>query len=566
MTPLLTVALLTGCGSGILPIYPGEMMLEIQTPTYGDFLGDENVQVRGTVYPPVAELSINGSSVFADEYGDFEVDLDVEEAYLVVDVQAAYGEQALRERVPVFAGNDPQETWPGGVTARLLPAGLERMGEDLGSLVDDIGWADMLSESMPAIDEDWLALTPLGIEHDPTIVVLDPVDGGIEAGISLQEVTLLYQLDLDLYGYTTSSEMTFGFSEILLTILTVPSVDDDGMVGFALTDSTIDFDDPQIEIGSLSGFILEWLIEELGNWILEPLGETLLDSVMDQFGAIELGGPFAMEMDLMGLTVEARLSELYGDPDGLAIGLGLGLGESVPDGALGIPVPTEADAPSAHAAMGLHEGLVDLMASDTVLGMMSQSIDLSGSFGEILGSGIRALPGGDDAPDGDGWCLSMEPGEAHVARLQEGIEPLAVIYLPDLQVDVGIMDGSHCETWLLASLALEVGLEVTDGTQLGLDLEIGDGAVLSYGSTDDWTEAEVIDGLGSYLEVMIGLLGSSFELDLADLLGGFGDSGGLGDVMGDLAIALVDSTAMTDENDLVVEGLYAVSIDLWEQD
>jgi hypothetical protein len=216
--------------------------------------------------------------------------------------------------------------------------------------------------------------------------------------------------------------------------------------------------------------------------------------------------------------------------------------------------------------MGLHEGLVDLMASDTVLGMMSQSIDLSGSFGEILGSGIRALPGGDDAPDGDGWCLSMEPGEAHVARLQEGIEPLAVIYLPDLQVDVGIMDGSHCETWLLASLALEVGLEVTDGTQLGLDLEIGDGAVLSYGSTDDWTEAEVIDGLGSYLEVMIGLLGSSFELDLADLLGGFGDSGGLGDVMGDLAIALVDSTAMTDENDLVVEGLYAVSIDLWEQD
>ena len=54
-----------------------------------------------------------------------------------------------------------------------------------------------------------------------------------------------------------------------------------------------------------------------------------------------------------------------------------------------------------------------------------------------------ALPGGDDAPDGDGWCLSLNPSDAVVVRFQEGLEPLAYLYVPDLQVQIGIMDGNQ---------------------------------------------------------------------------------------------------------------------------
>ena len=39
---------------------------------------------------------------------------------------------------------------------------------------------------------------------------------------------------------------------------------------------------------------------------------------------------------------------------------------------------------------------------------LSQDLDLEGGFGAIIGNGIMALPGGDDAPDGDVVVTSVE--------------------------------------------------------------------------------------------------------------------------------------------------------------
>ena len=291
----------------------------------------------------------------------------------------------------------------------------------------------------------------------------------------------------------------------------MPAVDDDGMVTMELTAAQIDFEDPDAQFGVLEGWVVEFVLDLVGEWVTEPLAESVLDVVLEQIGIIEIGGPFAFEFDLLGTSLDARLSDIYGDPEGLGMEIGLGIGEAAPTTALGIPAPPD-DGGDAHASLGLHEGLFQIMIGDLVLDLLSQDIDLDGSFGDIIGGAMEALDGGDEAPDGDGWCFSISPGDAYAARLQEGIEPLAVVYLPDLQVDVGIRQGSVCEDWLSASLAVELGLAVTEGTKIGLDLEVVEGAVLAYGATE-YDEALVVEGLGNWVELAIGLL-EIVEFDL----------------------------------------------------
>ena len=57
--------------------------------------------------------------------------------------------------------------------------------------------------------------------------------------------------------------------------------------------------------------------------------------------------------------------------------------------------------------------------------MLKQDLQLAGAFAAVLEGGIRNIPGGELAPyDAEGWCLELDPGTAHVVRLQEGVEPL----------------------------------------------------------------------------------------------------------------------------------------------
>jgi hypothetical protein len=286
--------------------------------------------------------------------------------------------------------------------------------------------------------------------------------------------------------------------------------------------------------------------------------------VLSEYGTFELGGPFAFEQDLMGTMLAAELYDLTGDEQGLALGLGVAIDEELPATSPAIAVPGLDDAPDAQVAIGLHEGLLDLMIGDTLLGMLDQGMDLGGFMGDMVGNIMENLPGGEDIPDNDGWCFSIEPGDAYVVRMHEGIDPLAVLYLPDLQVDVETMQGSSCESWLEASLAVELGLGVSDdGTIIGVDLEVVEGAVLDYRAEPGWDEAEVVEGLGGFLESILSLMGGMIEINLADLLGGSTDLLGMG-----IAVEprIVDSVVLADDDGTWTEGLYAVSLDVFAEE
>ena len=57
----------------------------------------------------------------------------------------------IRERIPVFSGQ-PVDTWPGGMSARLLRPGLDVIGEGLGQMIDDMAWSEQISSSLPTAD------------------------------------------------------------------------------------------------------------------------------------------------------------------------------------------------------------------------------------------------------------------------------------------------------------------------------------------------------------------------------------------------------------------------------
>ncbi len=561
----LAALLLAGCHADYSYVPIDETLsLELTSPAYGAFLGDADVVVEGKVYPADAIVHVEGVALEDLSHGAFHAALPVDHAYRIVDVEAWHGDQYLRERVPVFSGHDPASTWPDGATGRLLPAGLEVLGAQLGGMIDDYGWADMISSAMPSYESEFVSFYAVGASHDPTVVVLEAVEGGIDVGIALNNLVLAYEVVVDVYGYTWSADISFGYGLIQITAMANPWLDDAGIVWLELSQADIALDEPDAEFGDLEGWVVEWILDLLNDYVSEPLGQWLLDFVLAEFGVFELGGPFAFEQDLMGTMIAAELLELSGDVEGLALGLGLAIDEPLAEIAPSIAIPGVDEAPDSQAVLGLHEGLLDIMLGDTLLGLLDQGMDLGGFMGEMIGGPMANLPGGDDIPDNDGWCFSIEPGDAYVVRMQEGIDPLAVLYLPDLQVDIETMHGSSCDSWLEASLAVELGLGVSDdGSVIGIDLDVVEGAVLDYRAEPGWDEAEVIDGLGGFLESLLSLLGGMIEIDLGELLGGSSDPLGLGI---DLQPRVVDSVPLVDDEGVWIEGLYAVSLDVFAED
>ena len=59
------------------------------------------------------------------------------------------------------------------MTARLLPAGLDRLGAAVGGIVDGLGWADQLSGILPGYSDSTFSLTPVGVFQDPTVVEME---------------------------------------------------------------------------------------------------------------------------------------------------------------------------------------------------------------------------------------------------------------------------------------------------------------------------------------------------------------------------------------------------------
>ncbi len=547
---------------------PPDLQIHIDSPTYGEFLGFEEIEVTGRVSPPIAQVWVEKELVEVADDGSFSASIPWDNRYRNIDVDAQlYGTEAS-ERIPVFDGSLPMDAWPGGMTMRFTPAALSHIGDNLGQVIDDTGWADQmdLTGIAPIDTGQGFEITPVGLAHDPTVVVLEPVEGGIEVGVELRNVVLEATVEMDVGGFILELPVSFGYEEIRVSTLATPEVDAEGMLFLTMGEGDITFGDPIVQVaGFFDASFLEPVLDQLSG-LIEPVGDTLLGTIMDGIGTIPLGGPYVFNQDLMGSEVEIRLSDVFGDPAGLGAGLGVGFNESVPLGPIGMPTPVEYDE-DVHLALGLHEGLIDMMVREAnVVDMLSQDIVLPGMMGEMIGNGIRNLPGGGSAPEGDGWCLALEPGDAYVARLQDGIEPLGVVYLPDVIVDVGVNQGGVCESWLAASLAFEIGLVVKNGTEIGIDMDISDGAVLSYGYTGAYDEDEVVDGLGGFVTGMVGILGGQLSFDLADMFGG-GAGGPVGDIpgIGEMEMTIVDSHALIDEDTGEhPEGLYSVTLGLFK--
>ncbi len=557
------VLLLAGCSAAevnLVERVPADLTLEVDSPTYGAFLGDEPAAVTGRVYPPQARLTVEDQVVEVAGDGSFAVELPVDGEYRNIDVVAAIDGQERSVRLPVFSGHDPLETWPGAATGRLLPAGLAGLGDQVASLIDASGWDAGIEAALPSYSSDWVDIVPIGLDHAPTEVALSPDEEGVRAAISLVDLSLSYELIMDWAG--VDEVFSVGFASVSVDALLTPWLDEDGVAWLSLSDASVDMGEAQFDFGALDGQVVEWIADLLNDYVVEPLADIVLQQVTDAYGTLELGGPLSFETEFAGTPVSVELADLVGDLDGVGAAATMGLGEAAAAETVGVPMPTEADDPTGEAdlAVAVHEGLFMALGDEIADGYLSQDIALSGSMGEVLGAGIRALPGGDQVPeDTEGWCLAIDPGTARVARLHEDVADLAAIDLPDAWVTVGVQRGGACEDWLVARLALELHLTVEEGTAIGFDLQVPDGLLVDYGAEVDDPQA-VVDGLAAYLETMLGLLGGSLSIDLGDLLSG----SGMGGAFGEVSPAVVGSRAMVDEDGEPIEGLYALSLTLWD--
>lgn len=545
-----------GNGEGTEPIV---YTLTLEEPMYGEFYQEGPIPVIGKVDPYVEKVLVEDIEVLVEEDGTFSTSVPFAKQYAIVDVEVP--DTDLRERIPVFWGSPPLETWPGGMAGRLLPAGMSKLGEQIGAQIDATGWLDNIQ--LPTVDNGTWGLNPIGVLHDPTVVLLSPARSGVALDFLLANIGFSYEIWWDIPNVGAgSSTVTIQIEEIGIGTTADPILQDDGTLVFSLYDADLTMENPQFIFDGNHASGLEWLLQQGSQWILEPIGENLVDQLLSQLGEIPVGGPFAFETNVMGTDIGLQLDELYGDLDGLALELELAIGESLETNASYVPIPMIEDAADgAQLALVMHDAILDVLVREQVLGLLNQDLDLSGFAGTFIGNIVSTLDGGDQIPSNvQGWCLTLDPGPIGVVRLQEGIDPLAYLYLPDMTVTIGTDMGSGCSDWLVLSLAGEVGITITDGSKLGFDFSVGEGAVLYYRASG-YDEDAVVQGFGRSLSSLVGLLGGVASIDLSTIFGG-GNTGVAG--LSGLSIAILDSQKIYDFYDEWPEGLFSISMNLFE--
>jgi len=564
---------LLACQSGVLtefaPPPPPEpdppepelpaLELTITSPEALSFVGDR-VAVRGHVNRPDAWVWVEGRRASVGNDGNFYVELDLDDHLRIIDIEASAPEQPhFHERRTVIAGDDPADTWPGAVSLRFTPTGTDHLAELVEGLVVDLDLAGQLADVLPELAIGGFEATPLGIDHWPLVTTIEPTRDGLVLDVQVPNVVLSY--DVVTGTFLGDGVVEIGIERITLGATLDPVVDANGMLALAITDTTIDLDDPILTLGGLTIPALENFV----GTVVDGLGgviEGFIDGVLAGFGQVGLFGPIAFESDLFGTPIALSVDRLATDNQGVAALLGVDLG-TVP-ATTGLAVPTAAEAGlQADLAVAVHEGLFQPLLESDLLSLLEQDIELSGLFGEVLGLPISNLPGGDGVPDDpEGWCMGIELGEGGLVRLGDGLDPMATIVLPQVVLDIGVsVPGDSCSHWLDATLAVEADLAVTSGTALGFDLRVVDGTVDYYATDDDdWTEREVVEGLGGLIDTVMGLLGGTLQLDLLDLLGG---AGGL-DALGDVQLRLLDQNPVITQRGDEVAGLKVLTVSIWD--
>ncbi|MDP2317550.1 MAG: hypothetical protein Q8P41_31990 [Pseudomonadota bacterium] len=534
------------------PEAPDELSLTLTSPSYGVFLGDGGIEVAGMVTPANAFVQVNGTAVYPDETGAFATVLAFDDRAVVVDVTAIAYDQRVREIVPVFDGTDPRSSDPGAIGGLLTPTGLDALEPTVADLVDSLGWEDLILSALPAIDTDYVDLTPLSVTSTGTTADLAPGFDSVELSVTLHDVTLLTDVTiLDAYTF----ELGISLGEVGFGAHATPWIDADGMLGLSLADAIVEMGDVglSVEGWEIPEWITDLLLDPVAD-LVASLGEGLGDLLLDQVGDLPLGGPFAFDLDLLGTRLAAQLVDVDASGDGVSLGATIGYGEDAADempdvATLGATTPSGLPY---QLGAAVHEGMFNVLLDETLAGFLDIDLTLEGEYGELLGSGIAALDGGNEIPDeANGFCISLHVGDARVIRMVPGTgEPLARAYLPDVQVDIATVIDGDCEDWLSASVFAVIDLTL-DGTEVRADFDVRDVAVLEYGA-ERYDLQGVEDQLGAVVESLAGLLGGQLSFDLGDALGGLGGFGISPEVV---AIEPLDD-----------DGLYGVYLDVFGTD
>ncbi len=525
--------------------------------------------MAGAVSPPTATVLIEGVEVAVDpRTGLFQTEVPLaSDLYLNVDIRARVGELETRLAVPVFAGDDPLDRDPGGVSFRLTPEALS----PILSLSFDAGLLNAalseLSLSLPTVREDWIELLPQGLTLPRLGFGVGLGDSGIDVTITLDDLIVEYLLRLRVDDEWLEGPLDLVYRQSTLVATAAPALDDKEALSLVVGPPVFELDDAIVRIAGFDSALLSEVADVLGDILLEPIGEVLGSILLSGFSNIPLGGPFDFETDLFGTPLRARLAEIYGDSEGFAGTLAIGIDEE-PTKPVTVPVPPAAfDLAPVDLAIGLDESLLHRMILGSgFVDTYTQDLRFDGVVGEkLFGQGAREILGGSGLPDEvDGYCVKVDPAggnptpegaPAIVSRLQDGISPLGVILIPDLRVEIATVQDDECVPWLQATLSAEVELNVTTGTVLEFDLQYGDGAVLSYATSAQWVEDRVLGDVEDYLDDLIGLLGEAPSFDLADLVAGLDPADS---PLGALELEIVGSEPMRDASGAQVEGVYSV--------
>jgi hypothetical protein len=565
MRPLVLLTLLAGCTeTGVLRTYPlAEFDYALELPTYGSFAGDGPIRVKGQTGTPDATLLVEGQRIPIAEDGTFDVLIPIEGPYRIVDIEASYLDERVEDRIPVFNGFDPRETWPGGLSLRLTDVGLDNLGDLLGALVDEL-LVGGLTDLVPPPADEGFQFELLSVTAAPTDVRMEPGPEGVAVTLAMRDIVVDMEVRGEVLGFDVEVPITLTLPVLDIGVAAFAGVGEDGQIALSFGEPDIAFDPPGLAFGAV-GF--DWLTDLIFDQIdIDTLLDEQVAGLLDGAQELTLGEGLDFETDLFGLSLALGLAEVRTDELGVGIGFAVGLDEPAPDG-VPVDIPDGDYAEPVDLSVAVHEGILQPLLDSELLDLLEQDISLPNPFGAILGGLVSGLPGGSQAPQSAGWCIGLTPGDAKLARFVEGNDPLMAIYLPDAIVDIGRIPepGASCQSWLTASLALEVGFAVSGGTQLGFDISAPEGKVLFYGATDV-PEDEVIEALGGTLGNLLDLLGGFANIDLADILGeGGGDAGEGGLIPGldGLSLEVRGAQPILDEAGEPIPGLHEIGIQLF---
>lgn len=497
------------------------LTLTVTSPTYGAFTASRMVVVTGTVSPADAEVIVDGERAEVDADGTWHraVQFPDGDRAMVADVEAISPSEEKRVLVPFFDGSDPRLTDPGAITMLLTPTGLDGLEPLVADGVDNLAWEDQILSLLPTVDTTYFDLLPDSVTSDGVAVDLSPTADGVAMTLDFQNIQLTSEVVI---ADTWSFPVTISMEDILFGASALPAVDGDGMMSLTLQDAVADLSPFGLSFGGydIPSEIMDLLTQPLAD-LVSALGAGLVNVLLDQAGTIALGGPYAFSTDLMGTTLAARLADVSTSTDGVSLGVTV---STDGDAATSMPAldPMAATTPAGlpyQFGIAMHEGLLNTLLDDTLAGFLDIDLQLDAATSDLIGGGIRALPGGDQMPQGEGMCLGIHAGDARVIRFAEGQgSPLAQVWMPDLQVAIQTVQEGTCVDWLDAELFAVIDLNL-DGTQVGTRLDIRKGYVTYYGAKDV-DQDEVGDKLGSVIEGLASLLMSQVSFDLGDLLGG----------------------------------------------